>query len=196
MGGAGDGAREEEIMPERDNPGPEWPTALPPTSNLAPAETDNTALQAARQQVANLAERAKADPGVVFQADTLAALAVLRAQDPETWARVRQALQKAAMSLRDVRAELYRRAPRPTLRLVQPDEGSTASEPAESRTVGQVLADAPTPAKPLVIPDGYYLSPTATGYRVVEEDPETGELVHEERPFAYAPIVITARARY
>jgi hypothetical protein len=100
MGGSRGGAREDESMPERDNPGPERPTALPPTGSLAPAETEDTALQAAQQQVANLAERAKADPGVVFQADTLAALAVLRAQDPETWARVRQALQKAAMSAR------------------------------------------------------------------------------------------------
>jgi hypothetical protein len=182
-------------MLERNTPLPIRRAPSSTDGRLAPVETDDQALSQARQRVANLAELAKADPGIVFQADTLEALAVLRAQDRETWARARQALQKAGIARREVYAELDQRTPRPRLRLVQPDEGSSAAAPIEPRTVGQALPDAPAPAKPLVIPDGYYLSDEATGYRLVAEDPETGEVVVEERPFAFGPMVITARLR-
>jgi hypothetical protein len=118
-------------------------TSTSTAASLAPADRENSALQAARQQVANLAERAKADPGVVFQADTLEALAHLRAQDPETWARSRRELQQAGISLRDVNAELHKRTRRPSLRIVRPDEVARSRDLSEPRTVGEAVADAP-----------------------------------------------------
>jgi hypothetical protein len=51
-------------------------------------------LEAARELVAQLPEAITSDPGAAFQEETLAALKVIRAADPVTWARLRKVLMK------------------------------------------------------------------------------------------------------
>ncbi|MDI6894843.1 MAG: primase C-terminal domain-containing protein [Bacillota bacterium] len=75
-------------------------------SRYPPAEdysdTQAAALATAREKVAHVLEAVRTDPGAPFAPEALEALAELREKDPADWARVRAALKKAGVHLRDL----------------------------------------------------------------------------------------------
>ena len=72
------------------------------TTGRHEGEGGPNALEEALRLIDGLAERAKADPGVVFRMDVLAALSLIRQGRPDEWARLRKALKDAGVSLRDL----------------------------------------------------------------------------------------------
>ncbi|MBW7928228.1 MAG: bifunctional DNA primase/polymerase, partial [Fimbriimonadaceae bacterium] len=64
------------------------------------AAKDPEAIEKAREVVADVTKRATKDHGAVVEAEARQALSLIRAVDPPTWARTRQALKKADVNLR------------------------------------------------------------------------------------------------
>ena len=104
---------------------------------------------------------------------------MMRCHDPGEWARAKDQLQRAKVSIRDVEREMAK-SRAPNLRIVQPGEH------AEPQTAGDFLAeDCPTPA--LIVPGQFSLRPDATVQIVTKIDQLTKEEINAEAMVAHAP---------
>jgi putative DNA primase/helicase len=160
------------IQKTLDEGGPVYTGAVPGESS-ASEPRDREEVQ---EFVQALVERVKSDAGAPFEPEALEALATIRAHDQPGYMRVRQALKAAGVSLR----ELDKALPRPA-RTDRKSEGT-------ARLVADLLPDAPNPQ--LVLPEGYFLRPDATGLAI---ETESGD--PQFQAFAYAPVLITGRLR-
>lgn len=154
-----------------------------------PGGTDTAAaLDAARTLVADLAKRAKDDPGVVFEPDVLAALRLLHDRDKANWVRVHGALKKIGFPMSELNVALKPPKAEPSgFRLVDADFiGET------DRTAGSMLADAPN--GDLNIPLPYFVREDATGFLTAKHDQLLGT-IQVETVIAHAPILIDGRLR-
>lgn len=151
-------------------------------------DTAEAILEAARANVADLGERTKDDPGVVFEHGTLDALLLLHERDMPNWARAREAVKKAGVPMQEFTTALKRRkAENDGFRLVTTDFVGE-----RDRTAGSMLADAPNPS--LIIPPPYFVRGDATGVVIQRADPVLG-VVQVETVIAHAPLMIEGRLR-
>ena len=88
-------------------------------AGVAPDEPD---LEEAHHLLDGLRERAKSEPSYPFQERTLGALALIKAEDPETWANARADLKAAGVSLKDLMSVMERRFGRAHLRVLRSNE--------------------------------------------------------------------------
>jgi hypothetical protein len=136
-------------------------------------------LARARETWERLVERLKADRKASIEPEVYQALAVLQEHAPADWVEIKRCMQDYRIPQQSLEKAI-RAARKGQLRIVAPGE-----TPAPS-TAGAMLADAPLPD--LVVPDGYFLRESATGYVVETRDGE-----RERRIIAFSPILITGR---
>ncbi|PYT23514.1 MAG: hypothetical protein DMG57_31720 [Acidobacteria bacterium] len=144
-------------------------------------------IDAAKETLKNLPDLLQQDRGAAFGLEIMGALALVRRHDPAEWARVKDQLQRAKVSIRDVDREIAKSRPA-NLRIVEPGQH------AEPHTAGDALAeDCPAPA--LLIPAQFSLRTDATIQIITKIDPLTKEEINADAVVAHAPILITSRLR-
>ncbi len=153
-----------------------WERFTPVLINGKPVLRTNLRPQAARDKVLPILKTLREDPESLYTEDMQEAIAFLRRYDKGGWARVRNALANARISLRAFEAGL------PEVR-TEDDHGRL---PTEAKTAGAMVEGCPAPD--LIIPDPYELKCGRTIKKVVDREGNPVEL-----PVAFAPIVITGR---
>lgn len=134
----------------------------------------------ARDQIAFALGRLKEDRGAAFTPEALEAFAQARAHDPGEWARIKGALQKARVSIKEVQAAM------PYVGSAGDREAQDADDGPEIRTAGEMLEDVPAPQ--LIIPQPYTLAPNGTGFAFTDDDGQP-----HMKMIAYSPVIITGR---
>lgn len=169
--------------PEADHMETQEDPASNPTDDQPNAET--TGLEEAQKRLETLLGKLKTDPGAVFAPDALRALVHLRRTDPLAWGKMKTALQKSRIPIRDLHRAMASVAPSPRLCVADPEEKP------EPRTAGEMLRDAPYPE--LIIPAPYYVAKNATIQAVIRHSGLPELETREEQKIAHSPILITER---
>lgn len=143
-------------------------------SSAPPAE-----LQAARNVLARMVEELPQDAAAAFKPEYLAAIRLIREEDPASWTRFKAHLQKARVAMVDINKALKKGQPVPD---DDPDDRTRGA------VAGEQLPGCPTPD--LWIPWPYRLADDAT-----EKEGTTQDGAHKSQVIAYAPVVIAGRLK-
>ncbi len=154
-----------------------------------PGPGEPLTLDQARLVAKDAARRLKDDAGAVYEEQALQALALLRRYDPQSWARLKQQLMRARVSLKELLPQF------PAVTLAASDRAhyggradAELDDPADVQYAGDMLDDCPLPS--LVVPKPYQLRANAT-LRIAEDD-EGAPVPHT---IAFAPVLLTGRMR-